>query len=299
MVKNRKLLEILATFTLYEVKNFKFSKGTVEFEYISIIKNIVCKCRYSKNYINLEITGDEWKRALPKNDIIVELSNIDKLREYIHEISESRFIEIDEGDNIIIEITHSKVSLTPIYYAVLFLDKVLLNLFLLIDNKELIGLEDKKEFRICLYPRFNDNTLVNIPIMSSEYIKYMGSYYRDFEGSAEYKSNGVLEHDGFDIRVVNTYGMGYTTYISYILNKNFITAIKLLKEFNICIDAKIKLCDNGDLVIGNPKNKSIYLNENYECDDIILIGRVIGDELIFNYPKDTGFKFSPLLLIVV
>lgn len=311
------MFETLAKFKLYNIENFNFVDNTVKFEYISIIKDIICKCEYTNNYIRIIITGDEWKRTLQKDEMLLNLSDIDKIREYLK-------YNINELDTIEYTINIYEISVGKLESIIKSVDKLLLNIFLLIDNENIIDTADL--YVTCLYPGYYpyDNNLynkllINTPIIERRYEKYLGYSHIDLVDnmhimrSAEF---GFIENEEYEEYEEYTFitcvsnadydylkRLGKLTSINncnvnydLILNKNFITAIRYLGQLHLCEDVRIKLCKN-ELIVYNPNNRILHLNNIRLTDRKIIIGRIIGDRLLLNYSKEIGFKYNPILLI--
>lgn len=308
---NKELLGILSKFTYYDVDNFRLNEATVKFDYLSIVKNIICKCLYSKYFISIKIDSQEWKRYVLNNEIIIELNDLDRVRNYINSLRVNGFgIKID-NDDIIIDCTYTCININKLNEVVAFVDKLLLNMFMLLDNRDLVDLEDK-DYEICIYPKLSVgcSTLYNVHIMSEKYVSYMSYYYSDIISNTMYKFGIELNKNTIIISMGSDDPIGCITrigwidyeldyrleYVGYILNKNFITVIKLLGFLKIDKDIEIRLDNNGDLII-NASNKKYYFNSSKEiCQDKYVIGRIFGDKILLNESKPRRMSFSPILI---
>ena len=299
---NKELLEILSQFTYYEVDNLKLKDDTIEFEYISVVKNVICKCLYTKYHATIRIDNQEWKRYLVHDDIFLNLADSDKVRNYINSLKVNGLnIKID-NDDIVIDCTYACINIDKINEVITLVDKIILNVFLLLDNKELIDLNDINH-NICIYPHLSAGcrTLYNVHIMYDSYVNYMSYYYFDIISNTIYTKvmNQITMEAGWhtsdQLGCIYNFPHRDTEYKGRILNKNFITSIKLLGTLKVDNDIEIILENDKDLIIDTP-TKWCQLNDKAISKEKCIIGKIFGDKLLLNNSKPMKLKFSPVLI---
>ena len=314
-IKN--LLDNLARFTYYEIEEFRRDEHTLEFKYVSVIKNIICNCTVTENSILVIINNLQEKLKNDKDEVINDLLSINSLRNGLAMINIPDCIVDFEEDkyrlNISLSIKDTEICesgvLNLFNAATELVDKILLTVILLWERK-VTGMIDINE-RICVYPHMDYETQIFYAthIMLDNYSAYMGEYYkgklygtpyyRGYPSKANTPSNeGIyLPDDDYIISITDNI---YESNNSIIINKNFIITIKELGK--ILLD---KENTNFEIIYRDNKLYIRHLINGYSSvtlnSEIMIIidnpelGTVLGDRLITEYELTPHFNGYILL----
>ena len=253
------------------------------------------------------IPNEEWSKYIHKEEIINEIVKVTNIIDYVSSIDRNGIHMENDNVNTFIVCKHSLLKLSNLEKDIEFVDKLLLNVFLLTDNQELIDLGNE-ECNICIYPRLSDgcSTLFNVYIMDNKYIDYMSYCYFDIINNTMYKYGVEVNKDTIMIGMGSDDPIGCISMISMedsnnedykgcILNKNFITAIKLLGAISLDKDIELVLNDK-DLIVNTLNNKKYKFNNRIIHKDKYVIGKVFSNRLLLNEIKPRRMNFSPVLI---
>ena len=302
--KKKELLEILAKFTYYEVEDLEISDDTIKFRYLSVFGDIICQCELHEDSMYFKLDNNEWIRLIKSNDIILDLEVADRVFNYLNNLAiiDRVNVEIKSlGNNYIFKFSKLNMKKAHLYLEryIALIDKIILNILLLIDNKSSTNLNKE----VCIYPGFRDgiDRVSNVYILSKEYINYMSDTYRKDILYTPLNS-GVELDKGYSFLDFNSMS-GYWSITNIrttrakligeviIPTRNLIKIIRYLGKITlyddtylVIKDEVLKLVSDAQINIGVVSRQmypNVYLSSElcgYEVD----ICRVIGDTPILN-----------------
>ena len=290
--KNRHLLEILSKFTYYGVEDLEIGYDTLKFKYISWVKDIICECELNNKYCKFNIYNAEWVSSIKDEDVLRELSRIEKVKDYINSIDKKGIVISNDNISTNVKFIHTKLNLNLLEKDIEIVDRILLNIFLILNNEELIGLNKK----VCVYPsvRLKKKILYRRILVNEGYTKYWGSIIDGDLSDTLYEFGCDLStlDKCIDNECEGIKKLDYKVDIldCIVLNKNLITLLNILEEVRLGNGITLILdVYNVRLVSDTPINIGYAYYNNFFGDGMIFkrhnkcvfdIGKLVGNTLL-------------------
>ena len=272
---SKRLLEVMSRFTYYDMENLEVGEDILKFNYISVIKDIVCTCELSENSIKIYIDNEEIADVIKSDDVLYDLGKIAEISNYTNKlkIDDYNISSVDGVNNI--EYKMYKLELNTLKEVVAIVDRILLNCCLIASNKRKIKLDKV----ICIYPDAYDEmkSICTNYIIDHNYSQYSGSIYginvRYHSSSYMLTLKNCVDYDCLldikDIKVVD--------FIQY--NKNLYQALNILKRINLNCGSAIILDKYTMRVLNGDNTRSVIFYHNMWIDiEDNIIGKLVGSK---------------------
>ena len=291
---NNEILGILSRFTYYDIKDLEIDNDTIKFKYLSVFRDIICQCELSENTIRIIVNNNEWLKLINKKDVILDIGISGDIFDYLDTLESDRFNIVKSNDNYKFEFKQPKRMLRFLNNGVELVDKLLLNICLIVDNKDIID----SHINVCMYPGYYEHIdyVSSVFAVNINYISYMSEIYRrdirntsinkgvEFDDRLSFlESTSIMCY--WDISLLRTNRFVNINEV-IVPNRNLIKIIKLLGKIVVYDDTHLIIRDNELVLISDTQIKVgvrdreiypyIYLKEKI-CDKELSICKIIDD----------------------
>lgn len=306
----------ISTIQTYELEEFKediTEQAGLIFVYTSLIMDSICECKLTNNLFEIRINIENLINS--EDDVMIVLGRLSTVTDYISRLKLELELNNQDFMNLKVELLGNQLRIYTnntdnIDEIIKITDKIILNIYLYgkYGKNNLIDL-DTHINNLFLYPGIHTQGTqiycVSIPIIDANYEECYSYKYFDLteaEFSSSYNLRTGIPDIGKDVKLIGT-TRNFKIDDVITISKNAVIALNKLGEISISDKYKLRKLDDrqAELVItsqsSNQKLNVILGDYEESCRDKILIGKIIGNNLIFKYGRGKRFKYINLIRV--
>ena len=247
-------------------------------------------------------------------EVLITLGRLSTLADYVSRLNLELELNNDEFMGTKAELVGTELRVytdnnDDIDKIIKIADKIILNVILFSRRgKDAIVDIDTHINNLFLYPGIYDKGeklyCVNIPIIDANYEEYYSYRYFDKleEDFSSYYNLGTGIPDlGKDIiQIGNKRAFNINDVLT--INKNAVISLKKLDKLDLSDKYSLSLLEDREVTLEiktQSQSRQNVIIGNYEetCDNKLVIGKIVGDNLLFKYGRGKKFKYINLIRI--
>ena len=307
----------ISTIQTYELEEFKEENKAKQvgliFAYTSLIMDSICECKLTNNLFEIRTNIENLINS--EDDVMIILGRISAVNDYISRLKLELELNSVDFMDIQVELLGNQLriytnNIDNLDEIIKVIDKIILNIYLYskYGKNNLVDL-DTHINNLFLYPGiYTKGTqiyCVSIPVIDANYGECYSYKYFDLteeELSNRYNLRTGIPDIGKDVKLIGT-TRNFKIDDVITISKNAVIALNKLGEIKLSDKYKLRKLDDRqvELVITlQPSNQKLnVILGDYEesCRDKILIGKIIGNNLMFKYGRGKRFKYINLIRV--
>ena len=167
------IAESLVKLYNYEIKDFKIDANTIEFYYISIVRNIKCQCKITTDNISINVASDEIIRHISELDNMLGINKIIEITDYINNSIGTKSLHVmSDHCSIDVNYEHTRINVIKLERIIEILDILLLNIINRIASNILHNRERFINEQVIVYPGIRYKKFVNTEYLVNDRDSY-------------------------------------------------------------------------------------------------------------------------------